>query len=469
MTIPIVLGPAGMIPADPATVQQTLLTSVGETNPDYTANLPGIMIEDISSTNVAAILECDSALVELVNSITPFGANLFLLNQLAQIYGVQQGETSNTSVYCVFTGTVGFIVPQGFVVSDGTYQYTVQDGGIIGSGGITIPLYCLATVGGSWPVAANTVTALATSVPSTITLSVNNPAAGTPSAGGITTDQLRAQVLQAGLAASMGMARYLKTLLGNVSGVQQRLISVLQSGSSWLILVGGGDPYQVAYAIYQSIFDLRTLGSSQINVLTASKAAAAVITTDLTHNFTTGATATIAGALGMTGINGSWTVTVITPTSFSIPYNSTSAPTYTGGGIVTPNIRNQSISVIDYPNTYTVPFVVPPAQSVSIGLTWNTIATTAVSATSMATLGAVGLVNYVNSIATGQPMNLFELQNAFQLATASVLPTTLLTRMVFAVTIDGVSVSPAAGTGVIAGDPQSYFLTNATLITITQG
>ena len=171
----------------------------------------------------------------------------------------------------------------------------------------------------------------------------------------------------------------------------------------------------------------------------------------------------------MTGINGSWTVTVITPTSFSIPYNSTSAPTYTGGGIVTPNIRNQSISVIDYPNTYTVPFVVPPAQSVSIGLTWNTIATTAVSATSMATLGAVGLVNYVNSIATGQPMNLFELQNAFQLATASVLPTTLLTRMVFAVTIDGVSVSPAAGTGVIAGDPQSYFLTNATLITITQG
>ena len=87
----------------------------------------------------------------------------------------------------------------------------------------------------------------------------------------------------------------------------------------------------------------------------------------------------------------------------------------------------------------------------------------------MATLGAVGLVNYVNSIATGQPMNLFELQNAFQLATASVLPTTLLTRMVFAVTIDGVSVSPAAGTGVIAGDPQSYFLTNATLITITQG
>ena len=181
MTIPIVLGPAGMIPADPATVQQTLLTSVGETNPDYTANLPGIMIEDISSTNVAAILECDSALVELVNSITPFGANLFLLNQLAQIYGVQQGETSNTSVYCVFTGTVGFIVPQGFVVSDGTYQYTVQDGGIIGSGGITIPLYCLATVGGSWPVAANTVTALATSAAGLLIARSGSGSRSTPS------------------------------------------------------------------------------------------------------------------------------------------------------------------------------------------------------------------------------------------------------------------------------------------------
>ncbi len=69
----------------------------------------------------------------------------------------------------------------------------------------------------------------------------------------------------------------------------------------------------------------------------------------------------------------------------------------------------------------------------------------------------------------GAPINLFELQEAFQLAVASILPAPFLTRMVFAVSIDGVGVSPEAGTGIIEGDPESYFLTDSTLVVITQG
>jgi hypothetical protein len=82
-TIDIVLGPAGMVPAVPAEVHAQLLANVAATNPGYTANLPGTLIEDISSTDVAAILLCNSALVELVNSVTPYGANQFILNQLS--------------------------------------------------------------------------------------------------------------------------------------------------------------------------------------------------------------------------------------------------------------------------------------------------------------------------------------------------------------------------------------------------
>jgi hypothetical protein len=41
--------------------------------------------------------------------------------------------------------------------------------------------------------------------------------------------------------------------------------------------------------------------------------------------------------------------------------------------------------------------------------------------------------------------------------------------MVFAVTIGGVGVSPESGTGIIAGDTQSYFITTASAITVTQG
>jgi hypothetical protein len=41
--------------------------------------------------------------------------------------------------------------------------------------------------------------------------------------------------------------------------------------------------------------------------------------------------------------------------------------------------------------------------------------------------------------------------------------------MVFAVTINGVLTNPQTGTGIIAGDPESYFLTNVTAISIVQG
>jgi hypothetical protein len=468
-TIPIVLGPAGMIPATPIDVQAALIANVAATNPGYTANLPGTLIEDIASTDVAAILACNSALVETINSVTPYGANQKILNELGQIYGVQQGQATNTSVYCVFSGSVGFIIPIGFTVSDGTYQYVVQDGGIIGAGGASTPLYCLATISGSWAVPAGTVTALATSVPSGVTLTVTNPLSGTPGAGAQSVADYRAQVLQAGLAASQGMPRYLKTLLGNVPGVQSRLISVVSTGSAWKILVGGGDPYQVAYAIYSALFDINSLVGSTMSVSAITQANPAVVTTSLNHGLTTGNTTTISGALGMTGANGTWTVTVLSPTTFSIPYNASAAPAYTGGGVLTPNARNQSVSINDFPNTYTIPFVIPPVQQVGISLTWNTNSYNSVSASAMAALGSAALVSYVNSIPVGAPMNLFELQNVFQIATASVLPTVSLTRMVFTVTINGVTTAPASGTGVISGDPESYFLTNSTLITIAQG
>src|SRR6185437_7072624 len=79
---PVVLTSQGLQPQSPAVLQQELLADVGATRPGYTANLPGILIEDVSSTVVAAIQLCDQAKVETVNSLTPNGANQFLLGQL---------------------------------------------------------------------------------------------------------------------------------------------------------------------------------------------------------------------------------------------------------------------------------------------------------------------------------------------------------------------------------------------------
>ena len=472
ITVNLAVTDAGAQPTPPVTIWSNLIQLVAANNPGYTV-LPGGLIEDLASTATYAIALCDAAAVETINSVTPFGANAYLLTELGNIYGVKPGLGSNTSVYVVFSGTVGFQIPPGFLVGDGTYQYQVQDGGVVGSSGQSTALYCVATQSGSWAVPANTVNVLLSSVPVSVTLTVTNPQTGTPSAGAQTQAQYAAQVLQAGLVAGQGTAAMSKSLLSAGPNVQPRLVAVKQvNGGGWEVICGGGDPYQVANAIFDSGLDISTLVGSSIGITGITKANPGVVTTNLNHGLTSGqSNVYISGVQGMTGANGGpYTVTVISPTQFSFGVNTTSFGTYTSGGVVTPNTRNVSVNLNSYPDTYTVLFVNPPVQNVIVQLAWNTISPNYVSDTAVAQLGTPTIVNYINGIPVGAPINLFSLQTAF---IESVLPlfggdSSLISTMNWTVTINGVASSPLAGTSLIYGDPESYFTTTSTSITITQ-
>lgn len=469
--LPTVVDKSGLQPILPATLRAMLLSAVAAENPGYAATLPGSLIEDIASTDVGALVLCDAARVEFVNSLTPYGSNDFLTNQLGQIYGPQVGEVTNTSVFEVFSGTVGFTVGRGFTVSDGTNQFVVRDGGVIQSGGATLPLFCVALTPGSFAVPAGTVTTIVTSVPGDIVLSCTNPQDGLPgNPTGESQGSYRARVLQAGLAASVGMIRFLKTLLGDVPGVQPRLVSVHPTGGDFEIIVGGGDPYAVAGAVFEGCFPLGNLVGSTISITGITNASPGVATTDLNHGLVSGQTGVhIAGVVGMTLTGGPYTVTVIDEKTFSFGVDTSAAGTWTSGGVVTPNSRNVPVSINDYPDTYVIPLVNPPQQSVEVTLLWNTTSTNAVDPTAVAQLGSQAIADYVNSIPVGAPINLFELDSVFQLAVAGLIPTPLLTRLAWTVSINGVGVSPVSGTGIVPGDPESYFLMAPSDATVTQG
>ncbi len=149
--------------------------------------------------------------------------------------------------------------------------------------------------------------------------------------------------------------------------------------------------------------------------------------------------------------------------------NTSGYSAYVSGGVVTPNFRNVVVSINDHPDDYLIPYVNPPQQDVTMTVTWNTTSPNFVSGAAIAQLGAPALAEYVNSIPVGAPINLFELERTFQDAVSGALDPQLLTRMIFAVSIDGVGVSPEAGTGIIAGDPESFFEATVDGITITQG
>lgn len=468
-TIPITMSTTGAQPQNPSSLLAQLIAAVSATNPGYTANLPGTLVEDISSTDVGAIALCDSAFVELVNSITPGSANAFILTLLGQQFGIPPGQGFNTGVNVIFTGPAGFVISQGFIVSDGSFQYVVQDAVIIPTPGQTGAVFCLASLSGSWAVPVNTVTELISSVPSGISLTCTNPIAGIPGSGAEPVQNYQARVVQAGLAACQGMTTTLRTAIQAVSGVQPNLVSALQKTGQWEIIVGGGDPYQVAFAIFQGLGDIANLIGSTLSVAEITQANPGVVTTNINHGYTTGQVIEINDVVGMTAINGvSLTITVLTATTFSVGVDTTSYGAYVSGGVVTPNLRNIQVSINDYPDTYEVIFVNPPQQVVGMTITWNTISTNFISPAAISSYAQTPLVAYINNITVGNPLNLLDMQQIFQNAIASVLPAQLLISLTFVVTVNGITTAPESGTMIIVGDPESYWSTTAASIIIEQ-
>jgi hypothetical protein len=476
-TVPVVIGPTGRLPTPPAVLNAEIIANATAQAPGLTI-LPAGLIEDVSSTSTGAATLIDQAVTETIASLSPYGANAYLLTELGQIY-LGQGSTNipatNTSVYVVFSGTVNFPIGPGFIVSDGTNQYALTVGGIVGQAGFSQPIFAQALLAGSFAVPANTVTTIVTSIPTGVVLTVTNPAAGTPATAAQTEAQYRAQVLQAGLVGAVGMPFYLKTLLQAVPGVVATLISIRsQPGPLWEIIVGGtGDPFAIGNAIFQGVgAALNQLVGSTLAVTAVSIANPAVVTTNLNHLFSTGQVVIITGLLGsaaITGLNGvSLTITVLTQTTFSVGF-STLGGTYTSGGVVTPNLRNTTVTINSYPDSYTIPIVLPPVQTVTLTVTYNTSSLNFVNQATVAALAQPALAAYVNAIPVGAPINILELTAAFQEAVVSVIPTVLLTRLVFAVTINGVVSTVATGTETIFGDPESYFSISSGAIIVVQG
>lgn len=400
---PVVITAQGLQPQQPTNILSQLTANVASTNPDYTSNLPASLVEDISSTEVAGIALCYQAEVDLVNSLTPNAANVPLLLQLGQVYGVPIGTPTNVNVGVQFVNsTPGYLVSQGTIVSDGSNSYALQVTAAIATNGQSSVVTAIALNSSQTTApAAGTVAQIKTSIPPGITLSVTNPNAGNPAQPAETFQSYRSRVLQAGLAASVGTGRYIKTLLGQVPGVVPRLISVQQTGTNpgIRVIVGGtGDPYLVANAILQAVAD----------------------------------------------------------------------PTDLAGSAVNPN-RNQTTSLIDYPDTYSIISVLPPAQTVTMTVTWNTSLPNFSGGAAFPGLIQAPLAAYINSIIVGQAINLLTMNKLVRQAIGGVLNTDYLTRLVYSVFINGVLTAPANGYQTVVGDPESYFTCLSTGITVVQG
>ncbi|HXS04879.1 MAG TPA: baseplate J/gp47 family protein [Rhodanobacter sp.] len=465
--IPVVIDANGPVATPAATLRQDILNAVASTNPGYTANLPGSLVEDILSTDTSSLAMIDQARVDAINSVSPYGANVAVLNQLGVQFGLSLGAPSNASVLVVFTGSAGYVLSPGFLVSDGTHQYALQDGGVIPTSGVSSPLFAVCTVSDSFAIPANTVTQIVTSVDAAYTMAVNNPQAGTPTESAESVESYRSRILQAGRVASVGTPAYLLTLLQAIIGVQSNRVSINQVSGGWQVICGGGDPYQVGLAMLQGAGDIALLTGSQLAITGMTNANPVVVTTNLNHGYAVGQTVVVKGATP-SGFNVTYTIASVTAKTFTTTTNGSGFGTYTGGAKLTPNPRNVGVSIFQNPNIYNLTYVNPPAQVVLMSVLWNTTLPNFTAGASVNQSAAPALQSYINSIVVGQPINMLEMTAVFQEATSDIIDAINITTLTFTVTINGVVTSPSAGTSIITSDPESYFSASATAVTVSQ-
>lgn len=80
--LPVIYDITGPVAKTAEELRQQVIETATRLSPGITTDLPGSLIEDMVSTSVGALLVCDQARVDLINSCSPYGSNVHLLTHL---------------------------------------------------------------------------------------------------------------------------------------------------------------------------------------------------------------------------------------------------------------------------------------------------------------------------------------------------------------------------------------------------
>ncbi|WP_077395441.1 baseplate J/gp47 family protein [Bombella intestini] len=460
---------SGVQPTAPQTLQDQLVQLATQLSPGVTTNLPGSLVEDMASTAIGALAQIDQAKVDTINSVSPLNATPSLLDEFGEVYGVQRGAGANPSAYVTFTGPPGLYLASGFQVSDGIYTYETQEGATIPSGGVLVNSYVLSTTPGTTIIPENSITTVVTGTKEGTHLAVTNPQKGTPGTGAETDSAYRARILQTGMRTVQGTPGFIRSRLLNVPNVIPRSIGVsLTSGAGYSVMVDGGDPAQIAGAIYESCFDLVNLQGSTNTIASITSSNPCIVTTTLTHGLKDGQQVTISGETGAIAINGTFTATVLDASRFSIPVDTTTASQHSGDGIVGTNPRNMVAVAIDGVDSYPIRFIRPLQQQVRLVAHWSITSGNVVDDATATQICGPPLSNYINGLTMGAPLSTLQLGTIVEATLLQIMPGAIISSLRFDVFLDDVLASPAADSVIIACDPQSYLVTSPDQISLVR-
>lgn len=223
------------------------------------SQLPSSIQMNLIDESVVMINEIQDMIVNTMNSISPVYANDYIINQLGEAYGLKRKEESKATVTLTFTGKAGVIIPEGS-------QATTEDGSML----FSTTAQAVIKANGEAEVSAegmenykddievDTVNVLVSNILNVD--GVTNKNSGSSSSNAETNKEYRERVQNSMLSNRVGTIAYMLNQICGIEGVTQRFTSIrIVDGykgeykiNNIEAVVGGGDDYEIAEAIFNS-------------------------------------------------------------------------------------------------------------------------------------------------------------------------------------------------------------------------
>lgn len=247
-------------------IQEALIEKLQQVCPEF-QHQPADIQSNLLDAAVQPLMEYENLMAECINSFAPGAGSEFIFRQLASAMGLIPKSEKKATVLLTFTGPIGTIIPQDCKVSDGNgHTFSTVEA-------IILPLNGSKSVEATADtldlLAAGTLTNILTSVPQGV--QCTNQSQSEAYTDEETFAELKARAQARIRSARFGGVDYATSLLASVEGVEPRQIAFFskevdssQAGKRVQgieAVVGGGDIYEVAYALARSFLETQKLVS----------------------------------------------------------------------------------------------------------------------------------------------------------------------------------------------------------------
>lgn len=252
----------GYVRRSPEQIKQSLNDYMVSVNPTY-KEMPADVQNNLLDTSVAILSEIENICADVANSFSPSFANSndFMWEQQAAAFGLKYKNATLSSVTLKFTGRPGLYIPKDTEVSEGFKTIEAITLNSTGMG------YVKAESENEGTFEPDTINEVLSNVSED--LQVTNPTSSLPSENEETLEELKKRTHMLIKSPRVGGTDYAKTQLIKLEGVSERLINFTFMSSNTIrgveVIVGGGNPNEVANAIFQSFLTTGNLVSKPSN------------------------------------------------------------------------------------------------------------------------------------------------------------------------------------------------------------